>query len=190
MSQLEQIRSVLQRVPASGYSRPTPNELETLEGERNCAHAASELRVKTNAAGGQMYGRQCLRCGCADGPWLKKQDALAFAHGQPLPVWDNDAPQRFWKDISRRQTDLREQHRQEQSDAWWEAYDAYLKTREWAEKRRLVLERAGGLCEGCRQRRAVQVHHTSYEHVGDELLWELRAVCRECHDRIHIAGAA
>jgi 5-methylcytosine-specific restriction endonuclease McrA len=49
----------------------------------------------------------------------------------------------------------------------------------------LVLQRANGHCEGCGQRKAVQVHHLTYEHVGQEFLWELRAVCSECHDRLH-----
>lgn len=183
---------MLRRLPSVNgvVPREQSTELQTLEQERDCKHEASELRVKTNAAGAAMYGRQCLRCGCADGPWLKKLDALAYAHGRPIPPWDNDASQRFWNEIRRRETEIREARRQTQSEAWWQAYDAYLETEEWADKRRLVFERAGGMCEGCRRRRAVQVHHTTYEHVGDELLWELRAVCRSCHDKIHIPDVA
>jgi hypothetical protein len=29
------------------------------------------------------------------------------------------------------------------------------------------------------------VHHLSYDNLGDEPLWELRAVCTSCHDKIH-----
>ena len=47
------------------------------------------------------------------------------------------------------------------------------------------MERAQGLCEGCRRRPATEVHHLTYEHVGDELLWELKAVCDHCHRRCH-----
>jgi 5-methylcytosine-specific restriction endonuclease McrA len=39
-----------------------------------------------------------------------------------------------------------------------------------------------------RLKRATQVHHTTYKHVGNEFLWELRAICDECHDRFHEDG--
>ena len=68
---------------------------------------------------------------------------------------------------------------------WREWYDLYLRSPEWAERRRLVLERASGRCEGCRKRGATQVHHLTYTHVGNELLFELVAICRSCHERIH-----
>lgn len=64
-------------------------------------------------------------------------------------------------------------------------YHGYLNSQAWFERRKLVMERAGGLCEGCRQRPATQVHHLTYEHVGCEMLWELVAVCRNCHERVH-----
>ncbi len=64
-------------------------------------------------------------------------------------------------------------------------YEAYLRTPEWKAKSRLVIERAGGVCEGCGIERATQTHHLTYTHVGNEFLWELRAVCRGCHERWH-----
>jgi len=69
-------------------------------------------------------------------------------------------------------------------------YDAYLLSGKWAEKRRKVLKRAGGLCEGCREREAEQIHHLTYRHIYDEFLFELVALCRPCHDRIHEDGEA
>jgi hypothetical protein len=45
--------------------------------------------------------------------------------------------------------------------------------------------RANNLCEGCGRRRAAQVHHLTYDHVFDEFLWELIAICDECHSRVH-----
>ena len=75
--------------------------------------------------------------------------------------------------------------RAERDREWRVWYDRYLESPAWAERRRLVLERAGGKCEGCRKRLATQVHHLTYEHVGNELLFELVAVCRDCHERIH-----
>jgi 5-methylcytosine-specific restriction endonuclease McrA len=42
-----------------------------------------------------------------------------------------------------------------------------------------------GVCEGCREQPASEVHHLTYEHVGEEFLWELEAVCDDCHSRVH-----
>lgn len=67
---------------------------------------------------------------------------------------------------------------------WWDWYNAYLLSPEWARRRIAVLRRALYWCEACGLRRATQAHHTSYKHVGNEPLWELRAVCDECHDML------
>jgi 5-methylcytosine-specific restriction endonuclease McrA len=75
---------------------------------------------------------------------------------------------------------------QEQQDReWWAWYSAYLKTPAWAKRRQLVFDRANGLCEGCRSAAPVHAHHTTYAHVGDELLYELVALCPACHQKAH-----
>jgi len=68
---------------------------------------------------------------------------------------------------------------------WPELYREYLRSQEWALKRAKVMRRAGGLCEGCGDHRATDVHHLSYEHVTQEFLFELVALCADCHERIH-----
>lgn len=68
---------------------------------------------------------------------------------------------------------------------WPGLYADYLKSRQWADKRDRVLRRANFHCEGCGCRPAVDVHHLTYEHVTQEFLFELVALCRECHERIH-----
>lgn len=74
------------------------------------------------------------------------------------------------------------------SDAWWRKYDEYLRSDRWRfEKREPVLVRDGYLCQArlsCCTNEATQVHHTTYEHVFDEPLFDLIAVCRECHEEI------
>ena len=60
---------------------------------------------------------------------------------------------------------------------------AYLNSVRWRRLRALVLKRAKGLCEGCGEANATEVHHLSYNHIGDEFLWELVAVCRKCHEK-------
>lgn len=66
-----------------------------------------------------------------------------------------------------------------------EQYAEYLNSEEWWQRRTRVLERSNGLCEGCRNDEATDVHHLTYAHAGDEFLFELVALCAPCHERIH-----
>jgi len=92
-------------------------------------------------------------------------------------------------DDQRRQEDYAAARRQ-----WWAAYDAYLMSAPWRAKRQRVLQRAAGLCEGCGETRATQVHHLRYprdcapgsdEWIAKEKLFDLAAICRRCHDDMH-----
>jgi hypothetical protein len=73
-------------------------------------------------------------------------------------------------------------------------YADFLKTDYWREVRRFVLERSGYRCEVCRRhwpegsRRAVDVHHMTYEHRGSEY-WhqeDLAVLCTKCHEMHHM----
>jgi hypothetical protein len=65
-------------------------------------------------------------------------------------------------------------------------YKEYIRSRAWDTKRVLVLKRANYTCEGCGMKgKPLDVHHKTYKNLGDEFLFELVAVCRECHERIH-----
>lgn len=66
--------------------------------------------------------------------------------------------------------------------AW---YAEYLETDVWREKRLQVLARARNTCEGCGLVKPTQVHHLTYERVGREMLFDLVAVCDDCHREIH-----
>lgn len=80
--------------------------------------------------------------------------------------------------------------REQKKLEWQQWYNAeYLASEKWQDIRRRVLARAGHTCEGCGINSATQVHHLTYEHVGHEFLFELLALCRDCHKRIHDAPA-
>lgn len=64
-------------------------------------------------------------------------------------------------------------------------YAEYLTSTAWMERRRLVMQRCRGYCEGCGSAQATEVHHLTYRHVGNELLFELVGLCAGCHSRIH-----
>lgn len=63
-----------------------------------------------------------------------------------------------------------------------EEYRKYLSSPGWAEKAKARLEFDGYVCQGCGCRGSViaplQVHHLSYERVGNEdIEWDLVSLC-------------
>lgn len=80
----------------------------------------------------------------------------------------------------------REASRVESLQSFRDEESDFLESPVWDEMQRLVLWRAGGTCEGCLKRPATVVHHTNYiRKFGHEMLFDLRAVCRQCHEAIH-----
>jgi len=63
-------------------------------------------------------------------------------------------------------------------------YIEYMKSDAWREKRGLVLERSGGKCEKCGFE-ACDVHHLTYERLGNESMDDLQALCLKCHWTAH-----
>lgn len=64
-------------------------------------------------------------------------------------------------------------------------YSEYLNSPEWHGLRAAIMDRCGGLCEGCRKQDAHDVHHLTYAHIRNEFLFELVGLCRDCHTRWH-----
>lgn len=64
-------------------------------------------------------------------------------------------------------------------------YRDYLQSDAWRAKRKKVLKRANHTCEGCLEAKAVEVHHLTYENFGDELLFQLVALCKTCHEKCY-----
>lgn len=64
-------------------------------------------------------------------------------------------------------------------------YQSHIKSAAWKRKRLQVIQRAGGTCERCGKWAIVNVHHLTYERVGDEELSDLIGVCPRCHEELH-----
>jgi hypothetical protein len=67
-------------------------------------------------------------------------------------------------------------------------YQEYLKSPQWQAKRAWARERSGGVCERCYSRKAREVHHISYAHVGTEWPEDVADLCAECHDEVTRTG--
>lgn len=66
--------------------------------------------------------------------------------------------------------------------------DTYLKSEDWRNLRSAVIAVAApdGKCNLCKENVAtLDVHHIKYRHLYDALPWEMRAICRICHDKVH-----
>ncbi len=66
-------------------------------------------------------------------------------------------------------------------------YRDYLKTLHWKKVRELALEKSEGKCQLCNGCVCLNVHHRTYEHLGDEQnhLNDLTVLCKECHEKFH-----
>lgn len=70
-------------------------------------------------------------------------------------------------------------------------YTEYLDSQDWKIRRHRLLKEAGRQCERCGHDglpgmrhldyRSLEVHHLTYERLGDERDEDLEVLCRECH---------
>ena len=67
----------------------------------------------------------------------------------------------------------------------WGEYQAYLESSAWQDVRRLVIDRFGGRCATCNASDGLEVHHRTYERVGDERMDDLTLLCSQCHELLH-----
>jgi len=67
----------------------------------------------------------------------------------------------------------------ERSRVW--TYEAYVHSPEWATRRRIALVTAGGRCQRCGARGALEVHHLHYRTLGREEEGDLEVLCKTCH---------
>ena len=169
---------------AYGMDLLTGGQIERVQTEHyayyRCKCTTKKEVKRTNRNGVVVVGYQCAICGCFEQTSKGKRSVESFPefvkHG------------RMYHDAISALRALRSSEfiaeREEENQQWWSTYNDYLRSPQWQSKRRKVLQRAGGVCECCLERHAAQVHHTTYQHVGNEPLWELRAICNECHESL------
>jgi hypothetical protein len=110
-------------------------------------------------------------------PEMAKESPEVSAKGEAPPA--TEFPGKFLSGFSCPVQDPKDR-------AAWKRYEDYINSARWREKCRLVLDRAGGACEGegCGIRGVLlEVHHDTYAHLGDEPLCDLRALCKPCHNK-------
>jgi len=155
-----------------------------LARRHQCDHSEMEVRRRVLRNGVTTYHRQCLRCGTGAGA-VKK---TSLANPWKLSEFDEKAAEQWWETCDRNRKKLQaaqERARTSRDTEWWEWYDGYLETPAWRRRREAVLKRADYRCEGCGINRATQAHHLTYKRAGEEMLFDLVAICDVCHERVH-----
>jgi hypothetical protein len=64
-------------------------------------------------------------------------------------------------------------------------YRAVMQSSGWRRRRAHAIRRAGGRCQHCGAGGSLDVHHTTYAHLGNERPYELAVLCPGCHRRAH-----
>ena len=70
-------------------------------------------------------------------------------------------------------------------DAWLMSYKRYLKSPEWQDIRRRVLDFWDYKCATCSAEHNLHIHHRTYVRVGMENLNDLIVLCERCHGKFH-----
>ncbi len=152
----------------------------------NClsqGHTSGGIVSRQSSSGVTIYQNICTKCKNVYGSQIKKSTITC----DTLP-WDEEAYNRALTNRKKEEELIYRKHallqdRQKQNEKY--QYSEYLRSEEWAQKREKVLARAKYTCEGCLEERATEVHHTTYEHKYEEFCFELLALCRKCHSRVH-----
>ena len=155
-----------------------------VEAKYACSHPQKILCNKPDKNGRPYIAEQCVKCGSRVGNF---HSAKNFLHSEleALPLWNRDLETGYSKRKFAEMSSLWQAEKDKEDDAWWHRYEAHLQSPKWKALRKKVIERAKGICEGCGQNKATQAHHLNYERVGNEMLFDLVAVCESCHKKVH-----
>lgn len=147
----------------------------------HCNHTTVELRERTHSNQVAHYVDQCLGCGVQLQSHKRDSTIVAQARlNDGIPEFDDTLREIFFiRGEEQRQDQWSNDH-----DHWQAWYAEYLKSDRWKAKRAEVMRRDKFTCQGCHDR-ATLVHHKTYANVGDELLFQLIALCKDCHTRVH-----
>ncbi len=165
----------------------------------SCTHETSEHRISYDALKRPRIALQCIICGRRVSndisPKTFSREAIAA-----MPPWDRNLQRSVQVESKKAKFERQQFERQVQRDLKkalkngehirqnaerQSAYNDYLKSEKWQNLRRKALARADSRCEGCGDKPATDVHHLTYERFGNEMLFDLVAVCKDCHKKIH-----
>lgn len=163
---------------------------ESVRVRRELEHAAYAKRTSSHENHKQVYIHRKCRGGSSQF-WLACDDCRVFVKSNPIRR--SQVPN--WKDLPVMTPSQIDEYRdpgnaprvdisRRYSEEWWSLYAEYLESSEWKLRRREVMRRDNGTCQSCGNP-AEQVHHMTYERIGNEDMEDLLAICRRCHRLAH-----
>ena len=167
------------------YAQPARDDFEDFEQLRKdyeCKHLNYVLTKTVCSNRTIQYRWQCDRCGKLSVAIPYKE--LTEAAMELAPKCDDTLRTKYYKGL----TSIGLEQRDDFNAAWWQWYNQYLESRVWKERRAKVIYRAKGVCEACGEARPTEIHHLAYKNVGREPLFDLVAVCHECHEQLTTWG--
>ena len=129
---------------------------------------------------------QCDGCGRGISGGLSRNDHYFW---QDYPVWNQKLVENYrseWQE--RNEARLLDMGTQAEIDRETTSrdYAEWCRTSpDWHRLSRRVLQRSNFQCEACLASQATVAHHTTYRYGRLPPAWLLRAVCVDCHERLH-----
>lgn len=145
--------------------------------------------TKRLIAGNVTIHLQCEACGRSLSGALKRSEFYSWQDFQP---W-NESLRTAWDEARRVEslqfasdtTEAQEKRAAEAAERRTDYRRWLMTSPDWRTLRDRVMRRSLFICEACLANKAGDVHHITYELGRLPPAWELRAVCRACHDRLH-----
>ena len=69
--------------------------------------------------------------------------------------------------------------------SWREEHAKYINSKQWKDKRKLVLDRDSHKCTSCGSAESLHIHHLTYKNFKNEPLEDLTTLCKYCHAKVH-----
>jgi 5-methylcytosine-specific restriction endonuclease McrA len=148
-----------------------------------CQHERHEVRFRTLSNGVRTLVMQCLICGRSLRSYKQQDNPDLCAKAEDNPYFDPEISERYWQ---HRHAQQRTEYEKRRDDRKRE-YQEYLASPWWWARRQARIAKDGGKCQaaldGC-EIVASEVHHLTYQHTGNEPLFDIVSVCRSCHKQI------
>ena len=142
---------------------------------RQCNHQFIPIIYNNSNTNARIVRETCKFCFHRENPGKLKDYDIS-----KLKVTTNDSYHNFITKISEERNKLLNEIFDKQKEYRKSLYQKYLNSDHWKNLRKKAMERDNYTCQIC-HKKATEVHHLTYENLNKEHLFELVALCHNCH---------
>ncbi len=133
-------------------------------------------------AGSLVFSATCCRCQCV---FASKRNSRSDLGKKICPTCESqdilDSHKVFLEDWIDTKWATHENPKMDKG-----SYSAYLHSKHWKKMRSIALKNASYKCQACSTKDSIlDVHHNSYDRLGNEDESDLIVLCRSCHAKVH-----